>query len=158
MLNILTIHLFGDYWGRDIAHKMMELEPRVIGNRIGLVLFVVFGTFVAAVVVQGAKRLVRWSTLEHRLFMLLPLSVFFLYVVALRQFSPKWGNLVKWCYLPQVFPAMALTFCLLCKNWSRRQKLVSVVLMALLIVGSLFQLYAVVGDHNVQKLMVKWFE
>lgn len=156
MLNILSLHLFGDYWSYDLAPNKLDRATKIIVNRFGLMVSVLFGSLIVGAVATGRKSVLRWTTLEHRLLTLLPWSLLFLYAVALRQFDPRSANLTKWTYLPAVFPSLAIVVCLLARRWSRALRRVAGTLMVLILLGSLFQFQTLVWGHGAHRSLLGW--
>ena len=156
MLNILNLHLFGDYWSYDLAPKELDRPTKIVVNRLGLMISVLFGSLIVGTVATGRKSVLRWTTLEHRLLTVLPWSFLFLYAVALRQFDPRSANLTKWTYLPAVFPALAIVVCLLAQRWSPALRRVAGILMVLILLGSLVQFQTLVFGHGAHRYLLGW--
>ena len=156
MLNILNLHLFGDYWSYDLAPKELDRPTKIIVNRLGLMISLLFGSLIVGTVAAGHKTVLRWTTLEHRLLTVLPWSLLFLYAVALRQFDARSANLTKWTYLPAVFPALAIVVCLLARRWSPAPRRVAQILMVLILLGSLFQFQTLACGHGAHRYLLGW--
>ena len=156
MLNILNLHLFGDYWSYDLAPKKLDRPTKIVVNRLGLMISALFGSLIVGTLAMGRKSVLRWTTFEHRLLAILPWSLLFLYAVALRQFHPGTANLTKWTYLPAVFPALAIVVCLLAQRWSRAPRGVAGILMVLILLGSLFQFQTLVWGHGAHRYLLGW--
>jgi hypothetical protein len=156
MLNILNVHLFGDYWRYDLASRNLDRPTMMVVNRFGLMISVLFGSLIVGALAMGRKSVLRWTTFEHRLLMILPLSLLFLYAVTFRQFEPGSANLTKWTYLPAVFPALAIVVCRLAPRWSRALRRVAGILMVLILLGSLFQFQTFVFGHGAHRYLLGW--
>jgi hypothetical protein len=156
MLNILSLHLFGDYWSYDLAPNKLDRATKIVVNRFGLMVSVLFGSLIVGTLAMGRKTVLRWTTLEHRLLTILPLSLLFLYAVALRQFDPRSANLTKWTYLPAVFPALAIVVGLLARRWSPALRRVAQILMVLILLGSLFQFQTLACGYGAHRYLLGW--
>ena len=90
--------------GYDLAPRNLDRPTMMVVNRFGLMISVLFGSLIVGALAMGRKSVLRWTTLEHRLLTILPLSLLFLYAVTFRQFEPGSANLTKWTYLPRFSP------------------------------------------------------
>jgi hypothetical protein len=156
MLNILNLHLFGDYWHYDLAPQRLDRPTKVVVNRLALILSGLFGSLIVGALAMGRKSVLRWTTLEHRLLAVLPLSLVFLSAITLRQFDARSANVIKWTYLPAVFPALAIVVCLLAQRWSRALRIVAGTLMVLILLGSLFQFQTLAFGHGAHRYLLGW--